>query len=492
MGVPGLRDYLATAHAEAVLDRMPGGWCDHLYVDMNSLVHDAVRHAKSEKAALQSITNALTTLVTQHRPYRSLTLALDGPAPLAKLNEQRQRRLKRHKPRGKGLSSSIVTVGTPFMRDLNALLYSWAARSTWLPLMIVVDPSLNAGEGELKLFSHLTAAAHRSRAVLEEHSHLVVGGDADLMLLALTCPARHVVVRAPPTGRGGRHVYFSCELFRRRLAHLAPVPSSSSPPPPPSATPPPSPEQSGPRAAALDFVLLALLSGDDYLPRLRGYSLQRAVDAYHEIACRRLVVCSDLVPCSDHATSGSEASTSTMLSTSGSEASTSTTLSIDVRALGQLLVALVDGELRTRRATATASCATATVSRASTIGGMGEARPAAEVETAAGQYLEGLLWTLTMYSEAHCPDYHWVLDEERGLAPTVDELAELFSDERACARLDASVACPRSARAPPSAAEVPLLVLPAAGSQLALPPVRPLFEPKSSLYPAACTLSSSR
>lgn len=450
MGVPGLRDYLAIAHAEAVLDVMPGGRCDHLYVDMNSLVHNAVRHSSSEAGALQSITQALQMLVTQHRPYRTLTLALDGPAPLAKLSEQRQRRLKRHgSSGGKALSSSIVTVGTPFMRDLNELLTSWAARSTWLPLVITVDPSVNAGEGELKLFSHLAAAVERSRAVLEEDSHLIVGGDADLMLLALMCPARHVVVGAPPTGRGGRPIYFSCEHFRRRLAHLAP----------------PSPTMDGGASgqrAALDFVLLALLSGDDYLVRLRGYNLKRAVDAYCVLA-QRLVVCTYHAP--------------------GPGRSASSTLSIDVRALGQLLVAIVaeDSTSRTTASSATTSTssATATIRSASTMTDAGRCT-AGDVETSSARYLEGLLWTLTMYSEARCPDYHWVPDED-GPAPTVDELAVLLSDEKACMRLDASVRCPRSSRPPPSAVEVPLLVLPAAGGQLALPQVRPLFAEGSDL-----------
>ena len=75
--------------------------CDHLLVDLNSLVHAAARKASTPREAIKRILKRLDALEHPHRPgatiraRRSVGLFSDGPAPLAKL-------ARRRRPPGRG------------------------------------------------------------------------------------------------------------------------------------------------------------------------------------------------------------------------------------------------------------------------------------------------------------------------------------------------------------------------------------------------------
>ena len=225
MGVAGLLSYLRSAFPAAFVE-VPHG-CDHLYVDMNSLLHQVVRKSRTEAQALDALRVLLHELTwLEHRPRMTLTLSVDGPAPLAKLHEQQQRRLAKalqqkepSKKRGfSSLSGLEVTVGTSFMRDVDAALRAWANERRDRFWSITVDPSSHAGEGEVKLFGHLARRCRSAEAEAEHALHLVLGGDADLVLLALASPARHVLVLDPSSrsGQSGRAPSaFSCHHFRQ-------------------------------------------------------------------------------------------------------------------------------------------------------------------------------------------------------------------------------------------------------------------------------------
>ena len=72
MGVAGLSSWLRRKHPEAFARLGPDAPIDHLYIDMASLLH-----------------SRLDALLATAAPTQTVVLAMDGPAPLAKLLEQR-------------------------------------------------------------------------------------------------------------------------------------------------------------------------------------------------------------------------------------------------------------------------------------------------------------------------------------------------------------------------------------------------------------------
>ena len=502
MGVAGLLSFLREHFPASFVDRPSAKAsatdCDHLYIDMNSMLHQVVRQARDEWDALRRLRDMLHELTwLEHRPRATLTLALDGPAPLAKLHEQQQRRLSKglqqQKTHQRGCSSLAVTVGTAFMRDVDAAVREWAesnarrldARGQPRYGAIVFDPSSHAGEGEVKLFGHLGRRCSWSDGEREHATHLVLSGDADLILLALASPARRILILDPSSSRaqGGRLPRaFSTEAFRR-LLHPQPG-AALAPHARPSGAPCPR------DAAALDVVLLALFSGNDYLRSPRGFKLLRAIRLYQSWLSSGGGGGGWLVSCDARGT-----------------------VHLDLPRLGHFLAALVkegrgdahDGEPDPDRSS-----------------GPTEAVPSVSAVCA---HLSGLLWCLTMYVEGACPSYAWLLPTAQppatarvieggadgaveveqqstsggggegggagagarigagagagagaGLASLAQMAAVLTSEDATVARcLRELVRCPRSDAPPPSALEIPILVLPAAAAHLAIAPLRHLF-----------------
>ena len=322
MGVAGLLAWLEETFPECFVH--PDREVRHLLIDANSLVHDAMRRSQSTSSQYAVVVELLEQIIAHHRPTEGVVVALDGPAPFAKLDTQRSRRLKKAlatpstTTSGAKLSTSAVTPGTIFMSELDAELHGWAAarvHSGRSPCVITIDPSGSAGEvrtqqshrpscnrcdrsasylasshatyralqGEVKLFLHL---AREPASTLHGASHTVVGGDSDLVLLALASPARRLRITTsarPSRGGRGQPPAFCCERFRERLrrtrdtAHTAHTRDGDG-----------AAAQKGTAEgidhAALDsFVLLCLLTGNDYHKGLGCYRLPAAFEAWERV-----------------------------------------------------------------------------------------------------------------------------------------------------------------------------------------------------------------
>ena len=152
----------------------------------------------------------------------------------------------------------------------------------------------SVAQGEVKLFLHL---AREPAWMLHDATHTVVGGDSDLVLLALASPARRLRVSTNPRPpRGGLPSTFCCERFRARLAqprrnHCPSVAKSGHAPAAAAAgasfgaTAAEQEVATSGSCAALDsFVLLCLLTGNDYHKGLGCYRLPAAFAAWQQVS----------------------------------------------------------------------------------------------------------------------------------------------------------------------------------------------------------------
>jgi len=220
MGIPSYFAHVLKKYPHVIkrLSELP---CIHnLYLDCNGMIYDVVRQmqytpentAAYEAELLQRICDSIDACIAIMRPVTSVFIAFDGVAPVAKLNQQRERRYKswylgemetqrrrdhakqgdRIKPPKPAWNTSAITPGTKFMHALHDKLTEHYDTTNPVALNarynlsggagVIVSSSKEPGEGEHKLFEYIRehAAAHADK------NTVIYGLDADLIMLCMS------------------------------------------------------------------------------------------------------------------------------------------------------------------------------------------------------------------------------------------------------------------------------------------------------------------
>jgi hypothetical protein len=285
---------------------------DHVLIDINQLLHITLRRSKSDDHALVLLLKELDKCLTIAKPQKSIVLSFDGPPAAAKLATQRRRRYgiifrnaRRkervnmlvqkglisnpdilNKPSGKHKNSMrkeereeltlAITPGTQFMeRAEEAVLYwAWQRLSNLRGKMqiqncrIYISPSSVPGEGEVKLLDWLFQAGNFSQrsnevkkgkvpVIKRGDSVAIMGGDSDLVLEGLIIPpaiTHNVFVILP----SGNTKSYAVSLWETTLTLSRFLGSKF--------------DVNDTMKVRTDLVLLLIMNGNDYLPKLRGSS----------------------------------------------------------------------------------------------------------------------------------------------------------------------------------------------------------------------------
>jgi 5'-3' exonuclease len=128
-------------------------------------------------------------------PKKTVIIAFDGVAPVAKLEQQRSRRYKSWYQNNVSRSifgkvtpdvwnTAAITPGTIFMSELNKMVSEHFNNESKVPeplLSIIVTGSDQAGEGEHKLFEYIRLNPEKHRL----ETTVIYGLDADLIMLSI-------------------------------------------------------------------------------------------------------------------------------------------------------------------------------------------------------------------------------------------------------------------------------------------------------------------
>lgn len=277
MGIKGFSAWLRSTfpHVFCPIPNVPGSGklqvlhFDQVYIDLNPFLHLGARQSNGIDELVRSCRKNLRMAVQNLTKANSLVyVSMDGPAPLAKLPEQRARRQDAAVTAAKRgtFDAQQITPGCLAMTTIESQVYALlrelfftnssgkttgsvsAAQS--LHFSAILDGSGVDGEGEFKII----------RKVLHDHVHgdalkgrvtrAILACDADLFLQALLSDVPHLYLVDPFAPFQSPTTVFSVDRWRRALA------AESS-------------NDSCGRRVAFDFVLFALMSGSDYAPALR-------------------------------------------------------------------------------------------------------------------------------------------------------------------------------------------------------------------------------
>jgi 5'-3' exoribonuclease 2 len=238
MGIPKYFRYIINNYNE-LLQVVPNNIIkpQHLYLDMNCIIHPSIQFIINEYPSLVKEYNdleendkkfhmdpklvtefenkfydylavQLNNVINSVKPTKTVYLAIDGVAPRAKMEQQRTRRyrsfkeysLKSNIMLSYGKNSEIwdrnaITPGTIFMYKLCLWLkkvYLKELKKNMKGVKLVLDDVSVLGEGEHKIFDWM-------RKNVDNDIHCIYGLDADLIMLSLCSPMNIYLLRETPT-----------------------------------------------------------------------------------------------------------------------------------------------------------------------------------------------------------------------------------------------------------------------------------------------------
>ena len=195
---------------------------DNLYLDCNSIIYDSVHELQkgttqfnstpeNDKLIIKKVCDKLIYYINMIGPSKTVYIAFDGVAPVAKLNQQRKRRYMSwynnklittikngknigdyndNKDNNNNWNTSAITPGTIFMKNLGLEIKDvfvdnkkfTSSESKFINnLNVIVSATDEPGEGEHKIYDYI-------RTNKDYHSNtstVIYGLDADLIMLTM-------------------------------------------------------------------------------------------------------------------------------------------------------------------------------------------------------------------------------------------------------------------------------------------------------------------
>lgn len=192
MGIPSYFNYILKNHPGILINKKHV-CCDFLFIDANSLIYDSVHDLNSIVSSFEQVYelvfDKLEALRTLLNPTLKMMICFDGVPPLAKMQQQRQRRFKSNMTRHimdqlqsqenkLKWNTNQITPGTDFMNGLDDFLERRYKNNT----KIIFSGSKQCGEGEHKICEYIRTHCISN---YQNKTKMIYGLDADLIMLGL-------------------------------------------------------------------------------------------------------------------------------------------------------------------------------------------------------------------------------------------------------------------------------------------------------------------
>jgi 5'-3' exonuclease len=191
MGIPFYFSYLIKNHKQIISKLESLNFIDNLYLDCNSIIYDSLdfkifeNKSQFENHIIKNVINKIENIITIINPKEKIYIAFDGVPPIAKLNQQKNRRYKSSVQnlmfnKNTPWDTCSITPGTKFMNKLNDVISKhFTKNKKYSSNTIILSLSNEPGEGEHKLYEYIRNNPHSNK------NTLIYGMDADLIMLSL-------------------------------------------------------------------------------------------------------------------------------------------------------------------------------------------------------------------------------------------------------------------------------------------------------------------
>jgi len=198
MGIPSYFVHIVKNHRNIIkIFKKNDIKIDNLYIDSNSIIYDALRKLEYknnehfEKCLITMVCDKILYYIELINPRQKVIVAFDGVAPVAKLEQQRNRRYKTWYTNNyikedinmkvEGWDTTAITPGTQFMSALYDGVCKYFTQNKTLEIEVMISGSNDPGEGEHKIYSYI----RENKRYHYDTNTVIYGLDADLIMLTL-------------------------------------------------------------------------------------------------------------------------------------------------------------------------------------------------------------------------------------------------------------------------------------------------------------------
>ena len=234
---------------------------DHLYVDINYALHYCSYGSKTENDIIGKLIWFLNIVIHKLFPTSSITIADDGPAPLAKLILQRKRRMiPSIESDNVEVSPLIFTPGTSFMSSIRSKLEKYMESVKKMYNVEIKYILGNEGEAELKLKHQIMENMARN----SQDTHIIISNDADIISMFGTLDLNSLfkVFICSNIGVSLKKDTEIISIGHLINDHISKYGISYS--------------------CGLDFTLMSIMLGNDYLPKIYYLDYDKLFSSYKE------------------------------------------------------------------------------------------------------------------------------------------------------------------------------------------------------------------
>jgi 5'-3' exonuclease len=215
MGIPVYFKTLISDYGDSVLHKDRYDDINHLFFDLNCLIHPCARGLTGEIEIINKILDEIDKLIEYTNVKDIIYIAIDGVAPKMKMRQQRMRRhksaLERKYNTETPWNTNAISPGTKFMKSLNYSLKNHICKYK----NIILDDSDNRGEGEHKILNYIRNNNLKGKIC-------IYGLDADLIQLALVSHKENIILLRETTeynieNTNSEYIYLKIDDLKKNL-----------------------------------------------------------------------------------------------------------------------------------------------------------------------------------------------------------------------------------------------------------------------------------
>lgn len=230
---------------------------EHLYIDINFCLHNVAYNTTNPSTLMKKVCTFIENMLNIIEPQKSITFAMDGPAPYAKLILQRIRRQNMARNIDNEIKTNEInplcfTPGTKFMLEFNTKLKDFLSNLKEKFKVNIIELFNGPDEAELKIIRQLLI--NNIKYPLDKH--IILSNDADVCVMSTTLCCYEKISIAIKSKK-------NIDLFNiKKFVEILNVPHIKN------------------YNKNYDLAFILLFMGNDYLPKLLYISFDNIIKSY--------------------------------------------------------------------------------------------------------------------------------------------------------------------------------------------------------------------